>query len=69
MSTIPAIYEDGVFRPLEPVDIPMGTRASVILVAPDADKSWMQLCGTLSDDEAKDMLAAIEEAFEQVEEP
>jgi predicted DNA-binding antitoxin AbrB/MazE fold protein len=29
-DTIPAIYADGVFRPLEPVDWPEGTKAEVV---------------------------------------
>ncbi|HEY3394622.1 MAG TPA: antitoxin family protein [Lacipirellulaceae bacterium] len=31
-DTIAAIYADGVFRPLEPVDWPEGTKAEVIAV-------------------------------------
>jgi predicted DNA-binding antitoxin AbrB/MazE fold protein len=31
MPMIRAIYENGVFRPLEPVDIPEGTRVEVSL--------------------------------------
>jgi predicted DNA-binding antitoxin AbrB/MazE fold protein len=31
---IPAIYDAGVFRPLEPVDWPDGTRAEVTFVGP-----------------------------------
>jgi hypothetical protein len=33
---IPAIYDAGVFRPLEPVDWPEGTRAEVIPLSPTA---------------------------------
>ena len=29
MSTVHAIYENGVFRPIEPVDLPEGTRVLV----------------------------------------
>jgi predicted DNA-binding antitoxin AbrB/MazE fold protein len=31
--TIPAVFDDGVFRPLEPVSCPEGTRAEVIVFA------------------------------------
>jgi predicted DNA-binding antitoxin AbrB/MazE fold protein len=31
-DTISAIYSDGVFRPLEPVDWPEGTKAEVVAV-------------------------------------
>jgi hypothetical protein len=30
--TIPAVFDSGVFRPLEPVDLAEGTRAEVILL-------------------------------------
>jgi len=47
--TIPAIYDSGVFRPLEPVDWPEGTRAEVTPLSqttspskdsPDQSASW-----------------------------
>ena len=31
MITVPAIYENGVFRPLEKVDLPESSRVSVVL--------------------------------------
>jgi hypothetical protein len=31
--TIPAVLNNGVFRPLEPIDLPEGTRAQVIPLA------------------------------------
>lgn len=31
--TIPAVFDDGVFRPLEPVNCPDGTRVEVIVLA------------------------------------
>jgi len=34
--TISAVFADGVFRPLEPVDWPEGTRAEVIPIAESA---------------------------------
>jgi hypothetical protein len=36
MDSIPAIYDAGVFRPLQPVDLADGTRAAVIPLAADA---------------------------------
>lgn len=36
MDSIPAIYDAGVFRPLQPVDLAEGTRAAVIPLAADA---------------------------------
>jgi predicted DNA-binding antitoxin AbrB/MazE fold protein len=34
MATITAIYENGVFRPTEPVDLPEGTPVEVVLELP-----------------------------------
>lgn len=36
MDSIPAIFDAGVFRPLEPVDLADGTRAEVIPLSPTA---------------------------------
>ena len=33
MSTIPAIYENGVFRPLAPVDLPERTNVEIVVPA------------------------------------
>jgi hypothetical protein len=35
MDSIPAIYDAGVFRPLEPVNLAEGTRAAVIALSAD----------------------------------
>jgi predicted DNA-binding antitoxin AbrB/MazE fold protein len=40
---VPAIFDAGVFRPLEPVDWPNGTRAEVTLVGSQSEgpaKQW-----------------------------
>jgi predicted DNA-binding antitoxin AbrB/MazE fold protein len=40
MATINAIYENGVFRPTEPVDLPEGTRVRIeAMLPPSADMS------------------------------
>ena len=39
MDSIPAIFDAGVFRPLEPVDLADGTRAEVIPLPPTAPAS------------------------------
>jgi predicted DNA-binding antitoxin AbrB/MazE fold protein len=36
---VPAIFDAGVFRPLEPVDWPDGTRAEVTLISPQS-QTW-----------------------------
>ncbi len=45
MDSIPAIYDAGVFRPLEPVNLAEGTRAEVIPLpsngaAPEQSAGW-----------------------------
>jgi hypothetical protein len=45
MDSIPAIYDSGVFRPLEPVNLADGTRAEVIPLtsnraAPEQSATW-----------------------------
>jgi hypothetical protein len=39
MDSIPAIYDAGVFRPLEPVNLAEGTRAEVIPLSPAGTSS------------------------------
>jgi predicted DNA-binding antitoxin AbrB/MazE fold protein len=39
---VPAIFDAGVFRPLEPVDWPDGTRAEVILVGSHSESRVAQ---------------------------
>jgi predicted DNA-binding antitoxin AbrB/MazE fold protein len=34
--TIPAVFDDGVFRPLQPVDLAKGTRVDVRLASPSS---------------------------------
>jgi hypothetical protein len=55
MDSIPAIYDSGVFRPLTPVDLAEGTRATVTPIVPgamEAPAAWPpqyfdQTAGTL----------------------
>jgi len=37
MRLIQAIYENGVFRPITPVDLPSGTHVDLILIEPEDD--------------------------------
>ncbi len=36
---IEAIYQQGVFRPLEPVELPEGARLDIVLITPEKQKS------------------------------
>lgn len=53
MSTIPAIYEQGVFRPTVPVDLPEGTRVNIPTPEPapndrhDARERFLNLIGSI----------------------
>ncbi|HUQ69944.1 MAG TPA: antitoxin family protein [Planctomycetaceae bacterium] len=33
MNAIPAVFENGIFRPVDPIDIPEGTRVDVVVPA------------------------------------
>ena len=35
---IEAVYEQGVFRPLEPVELPEGARLDIVLITPEKQK-------------------------------
>jgi predicted DNA-binding antitoxin AbrB/MazE fold protein len=39
MATIRAIYENGVFRPLEPVDLPEGTKVALEILRVEGDEA------------------------------
>jgi predicted DNA-binding antitoxin AbrB/MazE fold protein len=64
---IEALYENGILRPLEPIEgVAEHSRVTVTLelgrVHPVAD-----LIGTLPDEDAKEMMQAIDEEFERVD--
>ncbi len=48
MNAIPAIYENGVFRPIFPVDLPEKTRVEVLLLSASSSQEF---------DRAKGMIA------------
>ena len=72
MRTILAIYENGVFRPQEPIDLPSGSR--VVISLPD-DRDPVEVMrerfplsfGALSDEDAEKMKRAIEEECERID--
>lgn len=73
-TIIPAIYEDGVFRPTVSVDLPSGSRHRLVVEAEqqagavdDVDARFPGLFAPFPREDAHQMLAIIEEAFGRVE--
>ena len=72
MSTIPAIYENGVFRPVEPVELPQVTHAGVLLPTESIDagealiRRFPGTLGTLSEEDADELQRIVEEEFGQM---
>lgn len=68
-QTIEAIFEDGVFRPLEtPVGLPEHMRVK-ITIEPQMteDRPFLQFVGILSDEEAVELERVIAEEFSKVD--
>ena len=72
MSTISAIYDHGVFKPVLPVDLPDGTHVEVVLPADGEDPvAILQLrfpgsFGTMSKEDADELQRIVDEEFGQV---
>jgi len=68
-KTIEAVYENGVFRPLSPVKgLKKHQKISITLQKTTKKKHTLEgLCGILPDEDAAEMLKAIEEEFEKVD--
>lgn len=67
MSVVTATYRDGVFQPLEPVDLPDGTTVRIEIAPETAGKAWMQYAGCISSEDAAEMRTAIEKEYEQID--
>lgn len=73
MKTIPAIYENGIFRPQGAVALPSGALVDVILPDVPADPvahlraRFPNSFGGLPEKDASEMMAAIEEEFGRIE--
>jgi len=71
----PAIYENGVFRPLGKIDLAEHSKVELSFETPKAGgesrkrlpKSLENLLGTMPEGEGREMMEAIEEAFEKVD--
>jgi predicted DNA-binding antitoxin AbrB/MazE fold protein len=69
--TFKAIFENGILRPLQPVEgVPERVPVDVTMVTSDtpARPGILDCAGTLPDKDAAEMLKAIEDEFEQVDE-
>ena len=67
--SIEALYEDGVLRPLEPLDgLAEHSRVRLTLELGDTIAHPLTECiGTLPDEDAEDMLRIIEAEFEKID--
>ena len=67
-QTIEAVYENGVLRPLRPLQgIAENDRVTVTVTTTGGAGSLQACVGTLPDADAREMRAIIESEFEQVE--
>lgn len=71
-QTVRAVYEKGMLRLLEPVNLAQHeevevTVRSASLVDHRGGRPLSKFFGTISDEDAREMREAIEEAFEQVD--
>ncbi len=63
-----AIYENGVLRPVEAVDLPERARVSVTVAVPQLNAKGLNGCiGTLSAQAADEIRGIVERDFEKVD--
>jgi predicted DNA-binding antitoxin AbrB/MazE fold protein len=66
--TVEAIYEKGVLRPLTPVEgLAEHARVRISIDQPDAPHPLLQFCGTLPDEDAREIEKLIADEFERVD--
>lgn len=69
-KAVEVLFEDKVFKPLDPVDgIADHDRAWILICPSRRRNSLMRLFGTLSSDDARSMRNNIEDEFEKIEGP
>lgn len=67
-QSIEAVYENGVLRPVKPLKgIPERAHVKITLKSVKQPHPLDEVFGTISDEDAKLMREAIEEAFEKVD--
>lgn len=73
MTTVAAVFENGVFRPVIPVVLPQGVRVEVCI--PDSDRAtpdglrarFPLSCGVLPPEEADEIMRVIDGEFGRVD--
>jgi predicted DNA-binding antitoxin AbrB/MazE fold protein len=67
-ETIEAIYENGVFRPTQPVTgLPEHARVRVTVLSPQNTAPWADCVGIMPDEDAREIRRIIDEEFETVD--
>ena len=67
-KTLEAVYENGVFRPLErPEGIPEHGHVTLTVMSEAQRSSLADLAGCISPDDAQEMRAIVEREFERVD--
>jgi predicted DNA-binding antitoxin AbrB/MazE fold protein len=66
---LPAIYENGLLRPLSHLNLPENSQVNLVIETPtDSQHPLAQFAGIISDEEAKEIENIIEQEFNQVNE-
>jgi predicted DNA-binding antitoxin AbrB/MazE fold protein len=67
-KTIEAVYENGVFRPTQPVTgLAEHARVRVTVLPPANSVPWADCVGIMPDEDAREISRIIEEEFERVD--
>ena len=73
MITIPAVFENGVFRPDAPVDLPSGAKVDLMVAEPQDDAvailkaRFPNSFGGLPREDGEEMMRAIDEEFGRID--
>lgn len=73
MLTIPAVFENGVFRPNTPVDLPSGARVDLMMAESQDDPvailkaRFPDSFGGFPREDGEEMMRAIDEEFERID--
>lgn len=62
--TIRAIYQDGIFKPLEPISLNENTSVHLVV---STENPFLKFAGILDTVEADNMMKLVEEEFERIE--
>lgn len=72
MKTVPTVFENGVFRPIQRVDFPEGSNVDILVPEPGVDPlaklkaKYPDTFGWLTPLEAQEMMEAIDEQFGRI---